>query len=45
VWIEIPAAPQVATQAASSAADVATLKTDFNALLTKLKAGGVMASA
>lgn len=45
VWIEIPAAPQVATQAASSAADVATLKTDFNALLTKLKAAGVMASA
>jgi hypothetical protein len=45
VWVEIPAAPQVATQAASAAADVATLKTDFNALLTKLKAAGVMASA
>lgn len=45
VWVEIPAAPQVAAQAASTAADVATMKTDFNALLTKLKAAGVMASA
>lgn len=45
VWVEIPAAPQVAAQAASTAADVATIKTDFNALLTKLKAAGVMASA
>jgi len=32
-------------QAASVAADVATLKTDFNALLTKLKAAGLMASS
>jgi hypothetical protein len=45
VWVEIPAAPQVATQAASTAADVATIKTDFNALLTKLKAAGIMANA
>lgn len=45
VWVEIPAAPQVVAQAASVAADVATMKTDFNALLTKLKAAGVMASA
>jgi hypothetical protein len=45
VWVEIPAAPQVAAQAASAATDVAGLKTDFNALLTKLKAAGVMASA
>ena len=45
VWVEIPAAPQVAAQAASTAADVAAIKTDFNALLTKLKAAGVMASA
>jgi hypothetical protein len=35
----------VATQAASTAADVATIKTDFNALLTKLKAAGIMFSA
>lgn len=45
VWVEIPAAPQVAAQAASAAVDVAGLKTDLNALLTKLKAAGVMASA
>lgn len=45
VWVEMPVAPQVATQAASVAADVATIKTDFNALLTKLKAAGIMASA
>lgn len=32
-------------QADSVAADVATLKTDFNALLTKLKAAGLMASS
>lgn len=31
-----------ANQAASSASDVAGLKTDFNALLTKLKAAGLM---
>lgn len=46
VWVQIPATlPQVATQAASTAADVATIKTDFNALLTKLKAAGIMFSA
>jgi len=46
VWVEIPAGmPQVATQAASTAADVATIKTDFNALLTKLKAAGLMFNA
>lgn len=32
-----------ATQAASTATDVALLVTDFNALLTKLKAAGIMA--
>ena len=37
------AAPIVANQAASTAADVAGLKTDLNALLTKLKAAGIMA--
>ena len=36
---------QMPVQAASVAADVATLKTDFNALLTKLKNAGLMASA
>lgn len=36
---------QMPVQAASVAADVATLKTDFNALLTKLKDAGLMASA
>ena len=34
--------PAAANQAASTAADVATLKDDFNALLTKLKAAGLM---
>lgn len=34
-----------AHQAASVAADVATLKTDFNALLTKLQTSGLMASS
>lgn len=33
---------QAANQAASTAAAVADLKTDFNALLTKLKAAGLM---
>lgn len=33
---------QAETQADSVAADVATLKTDFNALLAKLKAAGLM---
>lgn len=32
-------------QAATVAADLAALKVDFNALLTKLKAAGLMASA
>lgn len=36
--VSVPAA----NQAASVAADVATLVTDFNALLTKLKAVGLM---
>jgi len=46
VWVQIPAVfHQVATQAASTAADVATIKTDFNALLTKLKAAGIMFAA
>lgn len=46
VWVQVPAGmPQVATQAASTAADVAAIKTDFNALLTKLKAAGIMFNA
>jgi hypothetical protein len=45
VWVEIPAAPQVAAQAASTAEDVAGVVTDLNALITKLKAAGIMASA
>lgn len=32
----------IANQAASTAATVADLKTDFNALLTKLKSAGLM---
>lgn len=32
----------IANQAASTATDVAGLKTDLNALLTKLKASGLM---
>lgn len=32
----------IANQTASTATDVAGLKTDFNALLTKLKAAGLM---
>lgn len=35
--------PQAAVQADSTAADVAGLKTDLNALLAKLKAAGLMA--
>jgi hypothetical protein len=35
---------QAATQAASTATDVDGLLVDFNALLTKLKAAGLMAS-
>lgn len=53
VWVQTPtypqptvdAAPQAAVQAASTATDVDGLKTDFNALLVKLKAAGLMASA
>ena len=36
---------QAAVQNPAAAADVATLKTQFDALLTKLKAAGLMASA
>lgn len=36
---------EMPVQADSVAADVATLKTDFNALLTKLKNAGLMASS
>jgi len=36
--------PSAANQAASEAATVAALKDDFNALLTKLKAAGLMAA-
>ncbi|KWH03694.1 hypothetical protein WT58_23970 [Burkholderia territorii] len=34
---------QAATQANSTAPDIATMVTDFNALLAKLKAAGIMA--
>ena len=34
----------VTNQAASAAADIAALVTDFNALLQKLKAAGIMAA-
>ncbi|MCQ4363054.1 hypothetical protein KQR54_18315 [Mycobacterium gordonae] len=33
------------TQAATVAVDIAALKTDFNALLSKLKAAGLMANS
>jgi hypothetical protein len=36
--------PIAANQTASTAVDVSTLRTDFNALLTKLKAAGLMAA-
>ena len=36
---------QVAFQADTTAVDLAALKVDFNALLTKLKTAGVMASS
>lgn len=39
------AVKQAAHQADSVAADVATMKTDFNALLAKLQAAGVMAAS
>lgn len=35
--------PKMTTQANSTASDVATLVTDFNALLAKLKSAGLMA--
>lgn len=38
-------AAQATHQAASVAADVATLKTDFNTLLTKLQTAGIMAAS
>ena len=41
---EIEGLPAAANQAASEASTVATLKDDFNALLTKLKAAGIMAA-
>ena len=43
----LPAAeiPQAATQADSVAEDVSTLVSDFNGLLAKLKAAGLMASS
>ncbi|MFV0976993.1 hypothetical protein JK627_23935 [Bacillus paranthracis] len=40
--IDKTAIPQAATQADSTATDVAGLKTDFNALLAKLKTAGLM---
>lgn len=40
--IDASALPQAAAQADSAATDVAGLKTDFNALLAKLKAAGLM---
>lgn len=43
--IEALQARVAVVQAASTASDVATLKTDFNALLTKLKNAGLMASS
>lgn len=44
-WVEIdPSKRAAAAQADSAAADVATLKADFNALLAKLRAGRVIAS-
>lgn len=40
----LPAFPVAAYQADSTAADVVGLVTDFNTLLTKLKAAGLMAN-
>lgn len=40
----VPAYPAAAVQADSTAADAAGLVTDFNALLAKLRAAGLMAS-
>ena len=41
----VGALPQAAVQDPAAAADVAALKTQFDALLAKLKAAGLMASA
>ena len=38
----LPASPKAENQADSTASDVAGLKTDFNSLLAKLKAAGLM---
>ena len=38
----LPASPKAENQADSEAADVAGLKADFNSLLSKLKAAGLM---
>jgi len=40
----VPSIPVVANQTASTAADVAALLTDFNALLEKLKVAGLMSA-
>lgn len=40
----VPTYPAAANQAASTATDAAGIVTDFNALLDKLKAAGVMAA-
>lgn len=45
VWVQIPAPAGAANQAASTASDVAGVVVDLNALITKLKAAGLMASA
>ena len=39
----VPEVPVAANQAASTAEDIAALLADFNSLLTKLKAAGLMA--
>ena len=40
----LPSSPVAENQAASEASTIATLKEDFNALLAKLKAAGLMAA-
>jgi len=44
VWVFIPGDKVAAAQADSTASDVAGLKTDFNALLAKLRAAQIMDS-
>lgn len=39
----LPAGAKAAAQADSTAVDVATLKTDFNSLLAKLRTAGLLA--